>query len=277
MLFAENGDDLTHGGGGDDLVDGGLGDDVPIYDGGVYGDGGSDRVLGGTGVDLVDGGPGDGDVIRGDQGPDTTLGGPAPGDIASFSTASVVSRLGWASPGCQHTAGFGLVVDLNRGVACEFLAHDKILVQDLRGIEDVIGTAFPDRIVGDGEPNRIDGGPGDDRLGGGDGRDEAFGGSGLDFADFEKETSCPGPSGEGRLTQVELNRSIDGSSTLVVLGSGSGNGIRLGYRAAGTWSPTAPGSHRGASRAAPGATPGSSASRARSAPCSSMEAPAVTG
>ena len=178
-LYAENGDDLAHGGGGDDLVDGGLGDDVPIYDGGVYGDGGSDRVLGGTGVDLVDGGAGDGDVVRGDQGPDTTVGGPGSGDIASFSTASVVSRLGWASPGCQHTAGFGLVVDMDRGVACEFLAHDKILVQDLRGIEDVIGTAFPDRIAGDAGPNRIDGGPGDDRLSGGPGRDEAFGGSGY--------------------------------------------------------------------------------------------------
>ena len=120
---------------------------------------------------------------------------------------------------------------MDRGVACEFLAHDKILVQDLRGIEDVIGTAFPDRIAGDGGANRIDGGPGDDRLSGGAGPDEAFGGSGFDYCnDFEKATSCPGPSGEGRLTQVELNRSIDGSSTLVVLGSGSGNEIRLGYR-----------------------------------------------
>ncbi|MGZ8666337.1 MAG: calcium-binding protein [Solirubrobacterales bacterium] len=230
-LFAENGDDLVHGDGGDDLVDGGLGDDVPIYDGGVYGDGGSDRVLGETGVDLVDGGAGDGDVVRGDQGPDTIVGGPGARDIASFSTASVVIKLGWASPGCQHTAGFGLVVDMDRGVACEFLAHDKILVQDLRGIEDVVGTAFADRISGDAGPNRIDGGPGDDRLSGGANLDHAFGGSGYDLcSNFEKETSCPGPSGGGRQTEVELNRSIDGSSTLVVLGSGSANQIRLDYR-----------------------------------------------
>jgi Ca2+-binding RTX toxin-like protein len=229
-LFAENGDDLVHGDGGDDLVDGGLGDDIPIYDGGVYGDGGSDRVLGGTGVDLVDGGAGDADVVRGDQGPDTIVGGPGARDIASFSTASVVSRLGWASPGCQHTAGFGLVVDMDRGVACEFLAHDKILVQDLRGIEDVVGTAFADRISGDGGPNRIDGGPGDDRLSGGANLDQAFGGSGYDLcSDFEKETSCPGPSGGGRQTEVELNRSIDGSSTLVVLGSAAGNRIRIAF------------------------------------------------
>ncbi len=229
-LFAENGDDLVHGGGGDDLVDGGLGDDVPIYDGGVYGDGGSDRVLGGTGVDLVDGGPGDGDVVRGDQGPDTMIGGPGAADIASFSTASVISRLGWASPGCQHTAGFGLVVDMDRGVACEFLAHDKILVQKMRGIEDIVGTAFPDRIAGDRGANRIDGGPGDDDLSGGAGVDEAFGGSGYDrCTGFEKLSSCPGPSGGSRLTEVELNRSIDGSSTLIVLGSGAANRIHVGF------------------------------------------------
>jgi Ca2+-binding RTX toxin-like protein len=230
-LFAENGNDLVHGEGGDDLVDGGLGDDVPKYDGGLYGDGGSDRVLGGNGVDLVDGGAGDGDVVRGDQGPDTTVGGPGARDIASFNTASVVSRLGWASPGCQHTAGFGLVVDMDRGVACEFLAHDKILAQDLHGVEDVVGTAFADRISGDAGPNRIDGGPGSDRLSGGGNLDQAFGGSGYDLcSDFEKETSCPGPSGGGSQTEVELNRSIDGSSTLVVLGSGSANRIRVGYR-----------------------------------------------
>ncbi len=230
QLYAENGDDLVHGGGGDDLVDGGLGDDVPIYDGGIYGDGGTDRVLGGTGVDLVDGGAGDGDVVRGDQGPDTMVGGPGAHDIASFSTASVVSALGWASPGCQHTAGFGLVVDMQRNVACEFLAGDKILVQKLRGIEEIVGTAFPDRISGDAGPNVIDGGPGDDRLSGGPGDDEAFGGSGYDdCTGFEKSVSCPGPSGEGRLTEVELNRSIDGSSTLVVLGSGSGNQIHVGF------------------------------------------------
>jgi Ca2+-binding RTX toxin-like protein len=187
-------------------------------------------VLGGTGVDLVDGGAGDGDVVRGDQGPDTTIGGPGDGDIASFSTASVVSRLGWASPGCQHTAGFGLVVDMDRGVACEFLAHDKILVQKMRGIEDVVGTAFPDRIVGDGGPNRIDGGPGDDQLSGGPGSDQAFGGSGYDSCTgFEKESSCPGLAGGGRRTEVELDRSIDGSSSLVVLGSGAGNPIRVSF------------------------------------------------
>ncbi len=229
-LFGENGDDLVHGGAGDDLVDGGLGDDTPLYGGGLYGDGGSDRVDGGTGVDLVDGGPGNRDVVRGDQGPDTVVGGPGRQDIASYRTASVVSNLGWKSPGCQHTAGFALIVDMDRHTACEFLAPNKILVEKISGIEDVVGSAFDDRITGDGGPNRIDGGPGDDVLTGGGGIDQAFGGSGYDICSgFQIQSSCPGPRGSGRQTSVELDRSIDGSSSLVVLGSAGANNIQVDY------------------------------------------------
>ena len=217
-VFGDNGNDKAQGDGGDDLVDGGLGDDIPrIGNGGVFGGGGTDDVIGGPGVDLVDGGAGDGDVVRGDQGPDEYDGGPGSRDIASFTTASVVSQLGSASPGCQNTEGFAVVVELKRNVACEFLTPRKILDQPLRGIEDVAGSAYNDRLEGDGNNNRIDGGPGDDQLLGGGGADAAFGGSGFDrCSSFQTEESCPGPRG---LPSVELSFSIDGSKSLVVQGT----------------------------------------------------------
>jgi Ca2+-binding RTX toxin-like protein len=228
-VFGDNGNDGVDGGGGDDYVDGGLGDDISRLGGGdVKGGPGTDMVVGGPGVDLVDGGAGDGDVVRGDQGPDEFDGGPGSQDIASFTTASVISNLGWASPGCQNTRGFALVVELSRGVACEFLTPKKILDQPLRGIEDVAGSSYADRIDGDGGDNRIDGGPGDDALIGGGGNDTAFGGSGFDLcSNFLTEDSCPGPRSTARATTVELSRSIDGSRTLVVLGRAGADEITV--------------------------------------------------
>ena len=236
-VFGDNGNDGADGGGGNDFIDGGLGDDITRLGGGdLNGGPGTDTVVGGPGVDLVNGGAGDGDVVRGDQGPDEMDGGPGSQDIASFTTASVVSDVGSQSPGCQNTRGYAIVIELSRNVACEFLSPKKILDQPLRGIEDVAGSSYADRIEGDAGNNRIDGGPGDDDLRGGGGTDSAFGGSGFDqCTSFQFEDSCPGPRGNSSETTVELSNSIDGSKTLVVLGRNSADDITVsrysgGYR-----------------------------------------------
>ena len=227
-VFGENGNDRVAGGSGNDFVNGGLGDELPRRDGGVFGNGGADLVVGGTGGDLVVGGPGSGDVVRGDQGPDTIRGGPGRRDIASYTTASVVSRLRKIR-GCRRTGGFALSIDLGRGIACEFLTPKKILREPLSGIEDVAGTSYRDRIRGNSGSNRIDGGPGNDVLrGGGGGGDRAFGGSGFDDCGaFAVSYSCPGPASKGKTGAVELARSIDGSRTLVVRGSSRSDRLRV--------------------------------------------------
>jgi Ca2+-binding RTX toxin-like protein len=143
-ILGERGNDRLDGGPGTDYLDAGLGDDTA--DGGP---GNDDRVIGGIGNDKLDGGPGDGDVLEGDFGEDILDGGAGSDDTASYVTAGV--------GGVFHD-GVGVEVDLGAGTARGDGADA------LAGIEDVIGTPFPDRIVGDSEPNQLYGGAGVDEL-----------------------------------------------------------------------------------------------------------------
>ncbi len=208
-LLGDKGNDTMDGGPGNgDYLEGGLGDEKSISGGG--GDG--DTVIGGLGSDNVSGGPGNQDVIRGDGGNDSLEGGGGSQDIASFATA--------ASP--------GVVVNLAAGSSSGD-GHDT-----LKGIADVVGSAFNDRISGDEGPNRLDGGPGNDDLdgggpsGGGD-PDLGFGGPGADGClSFGETSSCNDRSPPQQETAVELNRGLDGIS-LVVTGLADDSTISISH------------------------------------------------
>ncbi|MFT3866426.1 MAG: calcium-binding protein [Solirubrobacterales bacterium] len=179
-VFGKRGNDRLYGGPGTDHLDSGLGDDT--VDGGP---GGGDQVIGGVGNDHLSGGSGDGDVLEGNYGTDTIDGGPGADDTASYATAG--SAGSWW--------GNGVRVDLATGTA-EGDGDDT-----LRGIEDVVGSAFADTIVGDAEANALYGGGGIDELLGGGGGDRAFGGSGLDRClEVAVAESCE--MGAGRLNAV---------------------------------------------------------------------------
>jgi Ca2+-binding RTX toxin-like protein len=127
----------------------------------LYGEGGSDtlnasnnndQLFGGTGNDLLIGGAG-ADVIDGGDND-------AAGDTASWANSAglvtVSLALGTAT-GSGHGTG-----------------------DTLTGIENVIGSAFNDKLTGDSNNNVLTGGDGLDVLTGGDGADQLIGQNGDD-------------------------------------------------------------------------------------------------
>lgn len=126
----------------------------------LTGDGGANRLDGGPGNDTLPGaggndtligGPGD-DALDGGEGTDT-------GDYAE-ATGGVTVNLSVA--GTQVTGGAG---------------NDS-----LAGIENLIGSGFPDRLIGTGTSNTLTGLAGDDTLEGAGGKDVLLGGDGNDRA-----------------------------------------------------------------------------------------------
>jgi len=209
-LFGEGGNDDLNGERGSDDLDGGTGTDRLIGATGNdemdAGGGDSDQVLGGPGDDSLFGGDGDSDVLTGGPGNDSVDGGPGAHDIASY-------------------AGTGGAVTVNLGAGTVSGAEGE----HLSGIEDAIGGSGDDTLIGSAEANRLDGGAGDDHLVGNGGGDQAFGGPGSDTCSgFDTEDSCGQAAGGGG-TAVEIYRSIDAASTLVVVGNGERDAITVSF------------------------------------------------
>jgi Ca2+-binding RTX toxin-like protein len=201
-LFGEGGNDMLDGERGSDALEGGPGEDRLHGDTGNDqldgGPGNHDQLFGESGDDSLDGGEGDFDVLTGGPGNDTLDGGPGVHDIASY-------------------AGTGGSVSIDLGAGTVSGAESE----HLEGIEDAIGGSGDDALLGSADtPNRLDGGPGNDNLDAAGPGDEAFGGPGSDSCSgFSAETSC-GPAVGGSGTAVELYRSIDETTDLVITGTG---------------------------------------------------------
>ncbi|MBL8367611.1 MAG: calcium-binding protein, partial [Candidatus Accumulibacter sp.] len=82
-------------------------------------------------------------------------------DTVSYSLAAAAVTVSLASSAAQATGGSG----------------SDILVN----IENLVGSAYNDRLTGDGLANRLDGGGGNDTLNGGAGADTLIGGDGSDI------------------------------------------------------------------------------------------------
>lgn len=202
-IYGERGSDELDGGGGGDSLFGASGNDS--LEGGA---GNGDRLDGGPGDDSLSGGPGDFDVLTGGPGNDSIDGGPGEHDIASYK-------------------GTGGPVTINLQTQSVSGAESE----QLSGIEDAVGGSGDDTLIGSSEtPNRLDGGPGDDRLSAAAGGDEVFGGPGSDQCQggFATETSC-GPMRAMGGTTVELYKSIDGSTSLIITGSEGPDALLVNY------------------------------------------------
>ena len=188
-MFGRDGDDVLNGLDGNDTLNGE--DDEDTLFGGnqndtLNGGGENDTLYGGLHTDILDGGKGD-DFLQGDSGTDTLDGG------SGIDTASYLSP----------TAGVD--VDLERAIN-QAIAPNGI--DQLSGIENVIGTTVADIIQGDVNANVLTGDDGDDTLAGrggddtldggdnddtllpGSGNDTVIGGGGTDTADYAFSVSA---------------------------------------------------------------------------------------
>lgn len=237
-IRGEGGNDTICGGGGDDSIFGGRGDDALFGEGGddtlngergsddLDGGGGEDRLLGDTGNDRLDGGPGSHDQLFGEAGDDSLSGGDGDYDVLDGGPGNDAIDGGPGLHDIASYAGTGGPVDIDLGVGTVSGAESE----HLDGIEDAIGGSGDDTLVGSAEGfNRLDGGPGNDNLEAVGAGDEAFGGPGSDTCNgFSAEVSC-GPTAGGSGTAVELYRSVDESTSLVITGNGGRDAATVSY------------------------------------------------
>lgn len=209
------GADTLSGGGGNDLIDGGDGADKVSGDSGndfLNGDAGTDQLTGGEGNDVLDGGTdadtlsggngsdaidaGDGDdQLNGGAGADTLTGGSGDDTVtAGDGNDVIVGGHGAGNDTYNGGAGIdtvrylsarsGIIVDLTAtsNQARSLSANDAagIGIDQLSGIENVIGGNFNDRLAGNSGSNRLTGALGNDILFGFDGNDTLDGGKGAD-------------------------------------------------------------------------------------------------
>jgi Ca2+-binding RTX toxin-like protein len=189
-LTGADGSDTLMGRAGDDMLDGGNGFDTASYaeastgvtvDLGVTGpqrtgEGAdklisienltgsafADTLLGASQRNILTGGAGD-DVLVGRGGNDQLEGGEGV-DTASYADA---------------TARVWVTLSSVSGWFPDTGDSDRLI-----GIENVVGTAFADRLTGNAEANALTGGAGNDRLAGDLGRDTLTGGAGNHVFDF---------------------------------------------------------------------------------------------
>lgn len=152
-LRGGEGNDLLTGDNSGNRLEGGDGDDALV---GLDGD---DTLIGGDGADVLIGGEGR-DQLSGGEGSDT----------ASYAQAAATDG-----------ATAGLIANLqdvgqNTGEAQG---------DEYDSIENLIGSAFDDRLVGDDRANTLTGGAGNDILVGGGGADNLAGGEGNDTASYD--------------------------------------------------------------------------------------------
>jgi VCBS repeat-containing protein len=118
----------------------------------LKGDGGANSLAGGDGADTLEGGLGN-DSLDGGAGVDTvTYAGSAVGVVVNVTGNN------------QNTQGAG--------------------VDNLAGVENLVGSDFADTLRGDGGANSLVGGAGSDTLAGGLGDDTLAGGTGADTASY---------------------------------------------------------------------------------------------
>ncbi|KYO51830.1 hypothetical protein AUP44_07810 [Tistrella mobilis] len=198
------GDDVLAGGAGADHMDGGdgfdigdwsitttnatfdlaqgtsSGNDVLISIEGVIGGSGNDTIIGDAGNNLLIGGAG-GDDITGGAGDDELQGGLGDDVLSGGGGADIldggdgIDTVSYA----DHTAG--VIVSLGPVP----FSPDVVVVlsadgDQLKSLENLIGSAFSDELFGDGTSNQIEGRDGNDVIDGGSGNDTLLGGAGDD-------------------------------------------------------------------------------------------------
>jgi Ca2+-binding RTX toxin-like protein len=167
---------------------------------------GADRMLGSDGNDTIDGLSGD-DILLGGFGNDSLVGGAGADQINGGAGTDTAD---------YSASATGVVVDLTVGTGTGGDAQGDTLT----GIENIIGSAFADRLLGDGNANVLTGGDGDDTLRGGAGDDQIIGGAGNDF--IEGGAGADTITGNDGIDTASYAGSAAGVTVDLMAGTGTG-------------------------------------------------------
>ena len=172
----DNGDSFTNYTSMKSAAAGGAGDDV------LTGGSGADTLNGGDGDDWLEGRGGN-DELRGGHGSDWYVYSTGPVNYGSDTIIEAAN----ADVDTLDFDQFGSGISLDLGnTATQLVTHTPVIgklsltFSDTRGIEDLIGTAFADRITGNARHNVLDGWLGNDTVEGYGGNDSLWGGEGND-------------------------------------------------------------------------------------------------
>jgi len=171
----------------------------------INGTNGNDIINGLAGADTISGNAGD-DVIDGGAANDILNGGTntAVGDTVTYASATAAVTVSLAVTASQNTGGAGR--------------------DTLSNFENLIGTAFNDRLTGSTTANRIDGGAGNDTITGGAGADTLDGGAGSDvyIVTTLSEKTTVEVTDTGLTGTDELRFTAAANSTLTLLAGDTG-------------------------------------------------------
>ncbi|PHS78920.1 MAG: type I secretion protein [Rhodospirillaceae bacterium] len=244
QLYGEQGNDTIYGGSGSDVIYGFQGRDI------IFGGSGDDLIFGETGIDIIDGGKGNDqiyggnghDILNGRSGDDIIYGGKGHDEIKGTSGADILfgetgHDLLFGGSGDDVLIGGKGNDSLNGGSGEDLISFvnsaKRVIVElnektargegldTITGVENVLGSAFGDKLYGDHRANDLSGAGGDDRLYGRKGDDELYGGAGHDFLD--------GGSGNDQLFGGVGNDTLKGYNGSDTLSGGEGNDIFI-YR-----------------------------------------------
>jgi Ca2+-binding RTX toxin-like protein len=198
VLDGLNGNDTLAGGAGADSLDGGSGTDTADYSAssaavsvdlaagsGSGGDAEGDTL---TGIENLVGsifgdvlaGDGKANVLHGSDGTDTLTAGGGRDTLIGGAGADSLDGGSGRDTADYSTSGGAVTVDLAAGSGAGGDAEGDTFV----AIENVVGSAFGDRLTGDARDNVLEGRDGADVLIGGAGADSLDGGANTDTADY---------------------------------------------------------------------------------------------
>ncbi len=229
-IFGEQGNDRLRGNeyptNGPAYVDGGEGDDWS------YGTDADDVLLTNSGIKKIRGFGGDDLIVTASKGLANIDGG-AGTDTISYATHTPagnrgVGGLSGVTVNLSDRPAFGLPNGRHKQPPHSSLGQTTY---KLKGLENVIGSAFEDEVMGaDGERNLIEGGLGNDELVG-QGRDGDIGDGGLGTnacQGFATASRCNGESpgdADQRVPLLDINE----GGVLTLIGSRSADRVSVGY------------------------------------------------
>lgn len=189
----------------------------------AIGGSGGDTLVGNSANNLLVGNAGD-DLINGIEGDDRLRGGAGNDSLIGATGRDTV---------LYDDAAAGVTVDLGGQRAVSTAAGDAARIGDDRlfEVEDVVGSAYDDRLIGDAwNANRLDGGAGNDSLLGDGGADTLIGGAGNDLLDGGSGQDLASFANAAAGVRVSLavggaQNSGEGSDTLVSIEDLEGSGF----------------------------------------------------